>query len=52
MKYLILPMIMIRLEFGFFHFITSPSKICVALSTPVLAGMNNGDGGRSKKASV
>ena len=32
--------------------LTSPSSICVATSTPVLAGTNSGVGGRSRKASV
>ena len=32
--------------------LTSPSMICVAMSAPVLAGMNMGEGGRSRNASV
>jgi hypothetical protein len=31
---------------------TSPASICVAISFPVDCGMNNGEGGRSRNASV
>ncbi len=31
---------------------TSPSRICVAASIPVLGGTNRGEGGRSRNASV
>mmetsp|Transcript_45199 Transcript_45199/g.129647 ORF Transcript_45199/g.129647 Transcript_45199/m.129647 type:complete len:325 (-) Transcript_45199:333-1307(-) len=31
---------------------SSPSSICVSMSTPILAGMKSGEGGRSSKKSV
>mmetsp|Transcript_45502 Transcript_45502/g.114587 ORF Transcript_45502/g.114587 Transcript_45502/m.114587 type:complete len:370 (-) Transcript_45502:124-1233(-) len=31
---------------------SSPSSICVSMSTPILAGMKRGDGGRSNRKSV
>jgi hypothetical protein len=31
---------------------TSPASICVAIFLPVDCGINNGEGGRSRKASV
>mmetsp|Transcript_124276 Transcript_124276/g.247702 ORF Transcript_124276/g.247702 Transcript_124276/m.247702 type:complete len:290 (+) Transcript_124276:1515-2384(+) len=31
---------------------SSPSSICVSMSTPIFAGMKSGDGGRSSKKSV
>ena len=49
-----------KIKFSFYHQkspllfqnLTSPSKICVSTSIPVLAGINIGEGGLSKNASV